>query len=44
MMREFCFFLEAWKFCIENKIPTTTIQRKSWKVWTVAVNSGFELA
>jgi len=43
-MREFSYFLEAWKFCIQNKIPTTTIQRKSWKSWTVNINLEFELA
>jgi len=35
MMREFSFYLDAWKFCYLNKIPLDRIQKRSWGVWIV---------
>lgn len=34
-MREFNFYLEAWKFCYLNKIPVNQIRKKAWSCWTV---------
>lgn len=34
-MREFGFFLDAWKFCYLNNIPITCIRKKEWSVWVV---------
>lgn len=34
-MKEFHFYLDAWKFCIENMIEFDRIQRKDWKTWAV---------
>lgn len=35
-MREFFFYLDAWKFCLDNDLPLNAIQRKDWKTWIVA--------
>lgn len=34
-MREFFFYLDAWKFCFDNDLPLNLIQRKDWKTWSV---------
>jgi hypothetical protein len=34
-MREFNFYLDAWKFCYLNNIPSENIKRKTWESWTV---------
>lgn len=34
-MREFPFYLEAWKFCIDNKIALTKISKKDFRTWVV---------
>jgi|LakMenE18May11ns_1017448.scaffolds.fasta_scaffold9924463_9 hypothetical protein len=38
-MREFSFYLEAWKFCHFNNIPVNRIKRKEWDIWMVDVGS-----
>ena len=38
-MREFNFYLEAWKFCYLNNIPLNKIQKKSWSSWIVESGS-----
>lgn len=30
---EFFFYLDAWTYCWKHNIPTSQIQRKSWKIW-----------
>jgi hypothetical protein len=35
-MLEFAFFLDAWRYCMDHKIPTGSIQRKDWKTWIVS--------
>jgi hypothetical protein len=35
MIREFFFYLDAWKFCRDNDLPVSQIIRKNWKVWEV---------
>jgi hypothetical protein len=35
MIKEFFFYLDAWKFCIENSLPIESIGRKDWKTWKV---------
>jgi len=30
---DFFFFLDAWQYCHKHSIPTSKIQRKSWKIW-----------
>lgn len=35
-MREFFFYLDAWKFCFDNDLSMDSIQRKDWKTWTVS--------
>lgn len=34
-MREFPFYLEAWKFCVDNKIALTKIYKKDFRTWVV---------
>lgn len=34
-MREFTFYLDAWKFCVDNMIEADRIHRKDWKTWAV---------
>ena len=34
-MREFQFYLDAWKFCVDNKIPMNKILKKDFKTWIV---------
>lgn len=34
-MREFGFYLDAWKFCYLNSIPITCIRKKEWSIWVV---------
>jgi hypothetical protein len=34
-MREFNFYLDAWKFCYLNNISYSCIRRKDWASWTV---------
>jgi hypothetical protein len=34
-MREFFFYLDAWKFCLDNDLSLNFIQRKDWKTWIV---------
>ena len=36
-MKEFEFFLEAWRFCEMNNIPKENIIRKNWKIWIVEI-------
>lgn len=38
-MREFNFYLEAWKFCYMNSIPVSKIQKKGWSTWVVEFGS-----
>ena len=35
-MVEFAFFLDAWRYCMDHKLPATSIQRKDWKTWIVS--------
>lgn len=37
-MKEFGFFLEAWRFCLTANIPTSNISRRDWKTWIVNVS------
>jgi hypothetical protein len=39
-MAEFFFYLDAWKFCVDNSLPIECISRKDWKVWQVEYNNG----
>ena len=32
-LTDFFFFLDAWQYCNKHGIPTSKIQRKSWKIW-----------
>lgn len=34
-MREFPYYLEAWKFCYLNNIPLDRIKKKEWSIWVV---------
>jgi hypothetical protein len=34
-MKEFFFYLDAWKYCTDHGLPMTNIVRKDWKVWQV---------
>lgn len=34
-MREFNFYLDAWKFCYLNDIPYNLIKRRDWASWIV---------
>lgn len=34
-MREFSFYLEAWKFCVDNNIALTKIIKKNFRTWVV---------
>jgi hypothetical protein len=34
-MREFQFYLDAWKFCVENELPLKNILKKDFKTWIV---------
>lgn len=34
---DFFFYLDAWQYCHQHKIPLTRIVRKNWKTWTVAL-------
>lgn len=36
-MREFQFYLDAWKFCVDNKIVLSKIVKKDFKTWIVNV-------
>lgn len=35
IMREFQFYLDAWKFCVENKISLEKIIKRDFKTWIV---------
>lgn len=41
MFREFFFYLDAWKFCIENSLPVDNIGRKDWKTWQVSYSDDY---
>jgi len=34
-MKEFFFYLDAWKYCADHNLPIDCIIRKSWKIWEV---------
>ena len=34
-MKEFFFYLDAWKYCADHNLPTDCIIRKNWKIWEV---------
>ncbi len=34
-MREFQFYLDAWKFCVDNRIKLENIIKKDFKTWIV---------
>ena len=34
-MREFHFYLDAWKYCFTNLVEYDRIQRRDWKTWIV---------
>lgn len=34
-MREFPFYLDAWKFCVDNKIQLSKIVKKNSRTWVV---------
>jgi hypothetical protein len=36
-MKEFEFYLDAYKFCLKYEIPKEFIMRKNWKTWTVEI-------
>jgi hypothetical protein len=35
IMREFQFYLDAWKFCVENQISLQKIVKKDFKTWII---------
>lgn len=35
MMKEFYFYLDAWKYCVDNCVEHDRIQRRDWKTWIV---------
>ena len=37
-MKEFGFYLEAYRFCVTAGIPTINISRRDWKTWIVKMN------
>jgi hypothetical protein len=37
IMKEFSFFLEAYRFCMTAGISSESISRRDWKTWTVKV-------
>jgi hypothetical protein len=39
-MAEFSFYLDAWKFCVDNSLPLKCITRRDWKVWQVEYDNG----
>lgn len=34
-MKRFHFYLDAWKYCMDNKIDLKNISRMDWKTWQV---------
>lgn len=34
---EFAFYLDAWKYCMDNKIKMSKIQKKDFRTWFVTI-------
>ena len=41
MTKEFFFYLDAWKFCIQNGLPVDNSGRKDWKIWQVSYSDDY---
>jgi hypothetical protein len=39
-MAEFFFYLDAWKFCVDNSLSLENIKRRDWKIWQVNYDNG----
>lgn len=36
---DFFFFLDAWQYCHQHKLPLDLIYRKDWKTWSVRTST-----
>jgi len=35
---EFSFYLDAWRYCYQHNLSTSSIVRTDWKTWTVELS------
>lgn len=34
-LKEFSFYLDAWKYCMDNRIELSNITKKNFRLWNI---------